>query len=349
MKVRKSTAAPCRKKGRDNHRRSFACECKKACEALKWFKELHSPGVENYKLMYPESGFDGCYELEQFLLNDYLLRYESREKSGLEVLFNGIDRVHGITSDSINADNMEGLDFSNGEMDIAEAVSTYSYEVNNRDPVLYDDRGESNPGILDDINKVTSEIGEGEAESANEQIGPNLFADEDTVGLVAHLGFGHSKTHELFSAAPDNLKEVVFNNLYRQGVFESYEDKDLKKVAQCMVEKRDNKKDIMAIWPRYTEKRYIKKRKLIQKIIRDKGPFWAKRFPQIWKMLTPSQEEAIRHEFFHGEIEKPTQKESAAKLGISIASYQERLEWAFKKIESIFPEFKRVRRRKKAA
>lgn len=51
-------------------------------------------------------------------------------------------------------------------------------------------------------------------------------------------------------------------------------------------------------------------------------------------------------EFFHGELEKPTQEQNAKKLGISIASYQDRLELAYNKLSKLYPEYKRERRRK---
>jgi hypothetical protein len=42
---------------------------------------------------------------------------------------------------------------------------------------------------------------------------------------------------------------------------------------------------------------------------------------------------------FYNEAEKPTQKVNAQRLGISIASYQERLDWAYKKLMKLFPEY----------
>ena len=43
--------------------------------------------------------------------------------------------------------------------------------------------------------------------------------------------------------------------------------------------------------------------------------------------------------------EKPSQADNAKKLGISVASYQERLELAYKKLEKLYPELERISRR----
>lgn len=71
-----------------------------------------------------------------------------------------------------------------------------------------------------------------------------------------------------------------------------------------------------------------------------------KKFHQIWNMLTELQIEALNLEFFHGELEKPTQEHNAEKLGITVASYQDRLELVYKKLSRLYPEYKRIRRRK---
>jgi hypothetical protein len=81
-------------------------------------------------------------------------------------------------------------------------------------------------------------------------------------------------------------------------------------------------------------------------MINEKAPRWARKFHHIWKKLTPAQAEALECEYFHGFDEKPSQQESAKKLGISIGSYQERLEWAYRKLEKVYPEFERIKRRK---
>lgn len=54
-------------------------------------------------------------------------------------------------------------------------------------------------------------------------------------------------------------------------------------------------------------------------------PLWAKNFHLIWDKLSEAQADALKLEWIYEDAEKPTQEENAKKLGISIASYQERL------------------------
>ena len=68
-------------------------------------------------------------------------------------------------------------------------------------------------------------------------------------------------------------------------------------------------------------------------------------FNKFWNLLTDAQIEATNLEWFHNELEKPTQADNAKKLGISIASYQERLELAYRKLEKLYPELERISRR----
>jgi hypothetical protein len=76
-------------------------------------------------------------------------------------------------------------------------------------------------------------------------------------------------------------------------------------------------------------------------------PPWAKKFNRIWDRLTKAQADALKLEFFFDDDEKATQSDNAKTLGISIASYQERLEWAYKKLEALYPEFERIARKQK--
>lgn len=77
-------------------------------------------------------------------------------------------------------------------------------------------------------------------------------------------------------------------------------------------------------------------------------PSWAKRFNGIWDKLTKGQAEALKLEWFYDSDEKPTQAENAKALGISVDSYQERLEWAIKKIIKHYPELTPKKRRSKS-
>jgi hypothetical protein len=59
--------------------------------------------------------------------------------------------------------------------------------------------------------------------------------------------------------------------------------------------------------------------------VQKKMPLWAKNFHLIWDKLSEAQADALKLEWIYEDAEKPTQEENAKKLGISIASYQERL------------------------
>ncbi|HXH75187.1 MAG TPA: hypothetical protein VNJ08_09500 [Bacteriovoracaceae bacterium] len=132
--------------------------------------------------------------------------------------------------------------------------------------------------------------------------------------------------------------------IYARGDFD-FKNDDIQNVATCLYHRIDVPQEIKKIWPRYTEKRHQETIAKIWVIVRKKMPFWAKRFGRIWDKLTTAQADALRLEWFYTTLEKPTQEENANKLGISVASYQERLEWAYKKLQELYPEFPRRRRK----
>ncbi len=269
------------------------------------------------------SGYFGTAPyVEQYLLDNLLLRYDAREKSGLDVLFTGIDKIYSLNADYLDIDNLGNQDTPHDELTIGEVLTTYPYEV---------------------VNDQLLDISEKNEDEAVEE---TLYVDEGILNFTTtFLGYGQSMASDIFALAPESLDEVVFNYLFKRGEFEKGHD-DLFAVAKCIMQRRDLEEDIKKIWPRYTLKRYEKNKTLIEEIIRDQAPSWAKKFSKIWDKLTPAQIDAIRCEYFHGELIKPTQIESAKKLGISVASYQERLEWAYKKIARVYPEYKRKPRRK---
>ncbi len=60
VKVRKSKASPCSKKGIDNYKHSNWCECKKTRDESPIFETHESLGVINHKQKNPTSKFNGC-------------------------------------------------------------------------------------------------------------------------------------------------------------------------------------------------------------------------------------------------------------------------------------------------
>lgn len=321
MRVRKADASPCARKGNDNHKSSNRCECEKLCKALSTFKQQTCIGTVDYNESGHNSSFKGCFDVEEYLIKNQLLRYDSKEKSGLDVLFNGIEKLHSLSADHLNIDNLGEVDYPDEELTVGEAIASYSYEIDNQQN--FDEEEEA------------------------EELDPGLYVEESTLDYIpASLGYGHSMAHDIFASAPDNLDEVVFNYLFKRGEFSKDHD-DLFAVARCIKQRRDLIKDIKEVWPRYTERRYLKCLELIDSIIKDKTPFWASRFELLWKELTAEQAEAIKAEYFYIEDEKPTQNELATRIGIKLSSYKDRLKWANKKIIKLFPEYEPEARRNK--
>lgn len=111
LKFRKAKAAPCGKKGADNHFLSNACECQAPCESRGGYLKNSSPGTSTYNQK-ENLNFPGCLEIEQGLLNENLLRYDDREISGLDVLFNGIEKIYDLNASIFNDAFLTGYDVS---------------------------------------------------------------------------------------------------------------------------------------------------------------------------------------------------------------------------------------------
>ena len=188
-------------------------------------------------------------------------------------------------------------------------------------------------------NKVTDE-------TDNEKQHPWRFTDESLISfLPSSLGYTQPITNTFATVAPNNLYDSFFLSLYAQGVFDKESD-DLQNLATCLLHEIDTEVEIKKIWPRYSKLRYNKLKKVIWSKVTKKMPWWAKRFNKIWNILSDPQIDALTLEWFHDSDIKPSQLDNANQLGISIAAYQERLHWAYKKIEDLYPEFKRIKRRK---
>lgn len=198
----------------------------------------------------------------------------------------------------------------------------------------------------------------------------SLQGSESEPSLLNHLpeclGYAQTFGHDLLSCAPDNLFDSFFQSLYQQGVFEpqfleikgesqeerekrELKDDDLSTVATIMFHGLEDEKIIKSFWPRYRPKRFERNKSKVYDIINQRMPKSFKRFNKIWDELTDLQADAIKLEYFYEETEKPTQKANAKKRGISIASYQDRLELAYKKLSKLYPEFKRIKRRNPTA
>ena len=87
MKVRKQNATPCLKKGIDNYKVSNLCELSSHCKNCDAFKNQNS------------NTFKFCQEVESYLVDNQLIRYEMREMTGLEVLFDGIEKIYNLNAE----------------------------------------------------------------------------------------------------------------------------------------------------------------------------------------------------------------------------------------------------------
>jgi hypothetical protein len=344
MRVRLAKASPCKKKGMDNKLSSSGCECSKICHAANSYEHLDSKGTQTYLKSFPQTQFSSCTEVERFLIENKYIRYDSREMSGLDVLFNGIDKFRNLSADHLGLDDLGEEDIVNQDLSIADTmIQTRPYFEGND---LFDDRRTEYQEIdrteeQDPRHEYSSTL---EQENATRPTIKPMFSESVIASIAPLLGYGHSMSHDIFASAPNDLNEMVFDKLYAEGAFDKCPD--LKIVATIRKQGFSNPKILKSIWSRYTPKRLEKQNKIISSIMNGKAPSWAKKFNRIWKKLTPAQCDAIECEYFHGLDEKPTQYESAKKLGISISSYQERLEWAYVKLEKIYPEFERIERKK---
>jgi hypothetical protein len=313
LKIRQQVARPCEKKGIDNYLPSLACECFKDCDKLKGFLKPDSVGTTNHKNTL-DTAFNGCQELENLLVKELLIRYESREAGGLEVILEGIESIQNLNAEVFNEDHFDGED----QLNPAGMASFYLDTVGNR---------------------VTDE-------TQNDKQLPGHFTDESLISYFPEtLGYAQSSSNAMSATGPKNLHDSFFLSLYVLGEFDKDSD-DLQNLATCFLHGVDDEAEMKKIWPRYTDSRFKKYKSVIFARVAKKMPWWAKRFDKIWTKLSDAQIDALTLEWFHDSDEKPSQLENATQLGISVASYQERLHWAYKKIEELYPELERIKRRK---
>lgn len=303
MKVRPQVAKPCAKKGMDNNSSSPFCECQPDCDKSQIFLYPDSKGTIRHNQS-TITAFLGCLPLEEELIQNQLLRYESRELGGLEVLFEGIESIQNLNAEIFNDEGCEEL---------------------NHDPII---------NLLTDITDNEQKLSRGN------------FTDEGLREYFpASLGYAQSSINALWADPPSNLLDSFFRQFYIDGIFDQAHD-DIQQLSTCLFHGVDTPKEIKKIWLRYTEKRHQETLNKIWAIVHKKMPPWARRFHQIWDSLSEAQAEALKLEWFYENNEKQAQEENAKQLGISVASYQERLEWAYKKLSDLYPEFSRCSRKK---
>lgn len=306
MLVKLQIANPCGRKG-DSHFGPSHCECIAACKKLKDFKNAGDTGTRRHHQKH-SSQFQGCLPLEERLIKEKSIRYETREESGLEVLFEGVEFAQNLNSEVFT--------------DTGEATSISGY---------LDTVGNFLTDAQDNDRKLTKGI---------------KFHEEGLKDfLPADLGFAQSGA-SAFAITPETLEDSFFETMYARGDFRRQND-DVQNLAVCLFHRIDIPSEIKKIWPRYIENRYEETHVKLWSFVHRRMPPWAKKFNRIWSRLTTAQADALKLEFFYADDEKASQSENAKTLGISIASYQERLEWAYKKLEALYPEFERIARKQK--
>lgn len=315
MKVRKQNAKPCEKKGVDNHLYSWSCELRHICKSMS----------DDYS--------DICTKVEEELVDHNLIRYETREMTGLHVLFSGVEKSYDLDSGYIFNEDGTQYDSSNTDLTLDS-----HYKAINEGKYSEDEDFE----LIEDI------IPDNTSSPLNH--------------ISSGLSYSKSKSSDIFALAPDNIYESMFLSVYKKGIFnpkykdipnESKSEKikreikedDLHSVATLLLFEISNPKTIKKLWHRYTPRRFEKNKVIVLKTVNKNMPEWAKRLNKYWNLITDAQREAINSEYFYESFEKPTQKELARRLGISVASYQDRLEGAYKHLLKLYPEYPRHRRR----
>jgi hypothetical protein len=253
VRVRLAKAAPCKKKGIDNRLSSSGCECSAVCSAADSYEYLESKGTRDYLQNFPQTEFTSCTDVERYLIENQYIRYDSREISGLDVIFNGIDKLRNLSADHLDLDDLGEEDIVNQELSIADTIiQTRPYFEGND---LFDDRRTADYEIdvveeHDHRHEYSPIL---EQEKATRATIKPVFSASIIAGIAPLLGYGRSMAHDVFASAPKDLSEMVFDRLYSQGAFDKCND--LKIAATIRKQGFNNPKVLKSIWNRYTPKR----------------------------------------------------------------------------------------------
>tara|TARA_Y100000590_G_scaffold209085_1_gene236893 strand:- start:214 stop:1494 length:1281 start_codon:yes stop_codon:yes gene_type:complete len=331
MKTKSHVSKPCYKKGVDNARFSKSCEIKRECFSNKGFKYLR-----------PCDGFKGCLEVETELIEENLLRYETREDLTLEFFSDSLIR----NDSSHNYEILDGDDDLDFEYD---PLSYQSYLDAESSSVKYE---------VKELDDKSLKKGKKKKRAPKKS-----FLDNFNNHLPSCLWYARPAISSFFESPPEDLLESYFLKAFGNKLFDlpleqgddigakrlkmALEKDDLLSAANCRLKRIDKPKDLRRFWPRYTPKRFDKYKELIDEMVKKTMPYKMLNFDLYWKSLTGAQTEAMRLEHFYKEDEKPTQEENASRLGIKVSSYKDRLEGATKKLEKFFGMKRASRRSKK--
>ena len=284
MKVRKQNARPCLKKGIDNHKVSSLCELASTCKECNDFQNSDS------------ELFSICQVVENYLVQNNLVRYELREISGLEVLFDGIEKIYNLNAEIYNYDYLEGI----GPKDLTQMTSALEFQESSD---LTKDLLSQSEDFLEDNQKIL----------AIETISTQETEPSILNHLPENLGLAQSFSYDLLSHPPDNLFDSTLLSLYQQGTFEpqlseiknetieerikrELKNDDYNAVATIMLHGLDDPKLMKKFWPRYTESRFEKNKNKVYAVVNRKMHRYLKRFNKFWDLLTDAQLDAINLE-----------------------------------------------------
>lgn len=215
MEVRKQIPKPCEKKG-DAIIGPSRCECLAKCKLQQGYLRPESKGTLLY-LRNESSTFAGCLQLEQSLIAENLIRYETREDSGFEILFEGIESAQNLNSEIFEDDG----------------TPTNLESFHNFVPDLLTDKRDNDRKL--------------KKASHSDKFLKDLFPEA--------LGIAHSSMAALWSPPPQNLEVSFFQTMYARGDFDR-QSGEIQSVATCLYHGVDLPEAIKKIWPRYTEKRF---------------------------------------------------------------------------------------------
>ena len=288
MKVRKSIPNPCQRKGEDNQHLLKECECRAECKTLGGYLNPDSKGTIAFKKQNKSKKiskkfqFNGCQQIEGLLIDNYELRYDGREVTGLEVLFNGIEQIQ----------------------DYRGSTHFYTYTSN--------DVNDHSTNIENAM--IHKHMKKNHLYQSSDPNGAEASKTRFLTEMPKELQINTNKMAEIWSSKPKDILDAMLRTCWSKGVFETGTE-ELVRTAYIMMKHIEIPEVIEQIWPKFDKEKFKAHEKLVWALVKKNMPVWAKKFKGFLKALTKEQKEAIELEWFYPDDEKPTQADLAATLG----------------------------------
>lgn len=311
---------PCLKKGSDNFYSSNLCETKDSCKNCGDYLNKNSDGTRSHQKS-NESEFIGCHDVEKYLLENKLVRYEMKEEVIVEF---GVNDLY--FEQEIEEENRIDLDCD------------YQHYISN---LMLEHGDLSDPMTSNYCSSSTS----------------NKISIKENMAnhLPSHLGFTRPAIHARMCQAPSSTHESVFNWLYATGGFlnpnisnndlekhnfkDIVDEDDLMSVAYILKRGIEVEAEMRVFWRRYTEIRFNKYKDIINEKIKFNTSELLIRLEWIKKKFTHEQMEVFLLEY-GGDRTLYNQDLRAEFLGIAVSSYKDRLKYLKKKVKSRYPDLK---------